>query len=158
MKVSVFTMRRHTIICHIAALFVIGLFLFPGMNALAQDASYMDELETWIEDENFWIRRAALVTTVLLRRSKHPPEIALDLDRRTLGMCEALLDDGEGYIRKAMDWAIRETIKRRYELGCDWMMAQASTHPSRTARSTLKLAAKKLNDADHQAFLSQLGA
>ncbi len=127
-------------------------------DALAQDAGHMDELETWIEDENFWIRRAALVTTVLLRRSKHPPEVALDLDRRTLAMCKALLDDGEGYIRKAVDWAIRETIKRRYDLGRDWMLAQASAGPSRTARSTLKLASKKLNDADHQAFLSQLGA
>ncbi|HEY69806.1 MAG TPA: DNA alkylation repair protein [Anaerolineae bacterium] len=126
-------------------------------DALAQDAGYMDELETWIEDDNFWIRRAALVTTVLLRRSKHPPEVALDLDRRTLAMCEALLDDREGYIRKAVDWAIRETIKRRYDLGCEWMMTQALSNPSRTARSTLKLASKKLDDADRQAFLSKLG-
>jgi 3-methyladenine DNA glycosylase AlkD len=126
-------------------------------DALAQDANYMDELETWIDDDNFWIRRAALVTTVLLRRSRHPPEVALDLDRRTLAMCEALLDDGEGYIRKAVDWAIRETIKRRYDLGCEWMMEQAAANPSRTARSTLKLASKKLNATDRLTFLSRLG-
>lgn len=125
--------------------------------ALSQDAGYMDQLERWIENENLWVRRAALVSTVYLRRSKHPPEVALDLDRRTLAMCEVLLDDGEGYIRKAVDWAIRETIKRRYDLGCEWMMRQALANPSRTARSTLKLASKKLNDADRKAFLSKLG-
>ncbi len=125
--------------------------------ALAQDASYMDQLEGWVEDDNLWVRRAALVATVYLRRAKFPPEVALDLDQRTLAMSVTLLDDDQAYIRKAVDWAIRETIKRNYVLGREWMIAQAAGTPSNTARSTLKLASKKLSDADREAFLAALG-
>jgi 3-methyladenine DNA glycosylase AlkD len=125
--------------------------------ALAQDARYIDELERWVKNKELWVRRAALVATVYLRRARHPHETALDLDRRTLGMCASLLDDKQPYIRKAVDWAIRETIKRRYDLGYEWMMAQASVKTSPTARSTLKLASKKLHDSDRKTFLSSLG-
>jgi 3-methyladenine DNA glycosylase AlkD len=120
--------------------------------ALAKDARYMDVLETWQADPNFWIRRAALVTTVFLRRAQFPEDLALELDARTLAICAALLGDGEKYIRKAVDWSIRAVIKRRYELGRDWLMAQAAEKPSRVGRSTLKLAAKKLTKADEVLF------
>ena len=126
-------------------------------DALAQDASYMGLLEGWVEDENLWVRRAALVATVYLRRAKFSPEVALDLDQRTLAMCSRLLDDRERYIRKAVDWAIREVIGRHYATALEWMMTQAAGAPSSTAISTLKLASKKLSDADRAAFLAALG-
>jgi 3-methyladenine DNA glycosylase AlkD len=124
--------------------------------ALARDPRFMDELERMAGDENFWVRRAALVAPVYLRRAKFPDDVALELDRRTLVMCGALLEDGEKYIRKAVDWSIRETIKRRYDLGKEWMLAQAAAQPSRMARTTLKLASKKLVDADQAIFLRVL--
>jgi hypothetical protein len=37
-------------------------------------------------------------------------------------------------------------------------MAQAEANPSRTARTTLKLVAKKLSDQDRDAFLTALEA
>jgi 3-methyladenine DNA glycosylase AlkD len=124
--------------------------------ALAEKPSYMDVLESWVENENFWVRRSALVAPVYLRRAKYSGDVALDLDRRTLAICEALLDDQEKYIRKAVDWSIREVIKRHYDLGREWVMAQAAAGPSRTARTTLKLAAKKLTEVDRTAFLAAL--
>lgn len=124
--------------------------------ALARSAGYMDELETWLEDENLWVRRAALVSTVLLRRADFPDALAMELDRRALGICETLLDDQEKYIRKAVDWAIRETIKRRYHLARGWIMARARSELSRTARSTLKLASKKLDQGDRERLLRTL--
>jgi 3-methyladenine DNA glycosylase AlkD len=125
--------------------------------ALAKDPGYMDVLETWVDDPNFWIRRAALVAPVLLRRAKYPDEIALDLDKRTLAMSKRLINDPEKYIRKAIDWTIREVIRRRYELGRDWLFEMASQSAPGIARSTLKLASKKLSPDDQQHFLSLLG-
>ena len=70
---------------------------------LARDPGYMEVLEGWVEDENFWVRRAALVAPVYLRRAKYPEQVMLDLDRRTLAICGALLNDQGKYIRKAVD-------------------------------------------------------
>lgn len=112
--------------------------------ALAEDPGYMDELERWVADEDFWVRRAALVSTVLLRRAKYEEPLSLKLDERALAMCARLLDDDEHYIRKAVDWTVREVIKRHEDLAYVWMMGQAEGDLSSVARSTLKLAAKKL--------------
>jgi len=103
------------------------------------------------------IRRASLVAPVYLRRAEYSEQVALDLDRRTLAICDALLNDREKYIRKAVDWSVREVIKRRYDLGREWLFAQADSELSRTARSTLKLAAKKLTEHDQAFFLNSLG-
>jgi len=124
--------------------------------ALAQDPRYMRNLEAWIHDGNLWVRRAALVSTVYLRRGNFSPKIALDLDKRTLAMSAALLDDKEHYIRKAVDFAIREVIRRDYETGHAWMMAQTARELSGTARSTLRLASSKLKGSDRAKFLAGL--
>jgi len=124
--------------------------------ALAEDPQYMDVLETWIEDENFWVRRAALVAPVYLRRAKYPPEVAKDLDQRTLEMAARLLCDEEKYIRKAVDWTVREVIKRQYEMGFEWLKMHAHSKPSRIAKSTLRLASKKLREEDRVKFLTIL--
>ena len=125
--------------------------------ALAVDPNYMDVIENWVKDENLWVRRASLVAPVYLRRAKYSEQVMLDLDRRTLAICDTLLNDREKYIRKAVDWSIREVIKRRYDLGREWLFAQADCELSRTARSTLKLAAKKLTEHDQTIFLNLLG-
>jgi len=124
--------------------------------ALSRDPAYMDTLESWLGDENFWVRRAALVSTAYLRRARFEPELACDLDRRALAMCAALLDDPEPYIRKAVDWAAREVLRRHYDLARAWLIEQAAGGPSRTAATTLKLSAKKLEPSDHAGFLKVL--
>jgi 3-methyladenine DNA glycosylase AlkD len=124
--------------------------------ALVENPQYMDVLETWVEHENFWVRRAALVAPVYLRRANYPPEVANDLDQRTLGIAAKLLDDPEKYIRKAVDWTVREVIKRQYEMGFDWLKKQAQSDPSKIAKSTLRLASKKLTQDDQGIFLTLL--
>lgn len=126
--------------------------------ALARDPAYMAVLETWLDHENFWQRRAALVSTVLLRRYKGPSQEGEDLDRRALAMCEALLEDPEPYIAKAVDWTVREVIKRHPDLGAAWMLAQAEKNLSAKARSTLKKSAKKLTPEEQTRFLELLAA
>jgi len=124
--------------------------------ALAEDPGCMDLLEGWVENENFWVRRAALVATVYLRRARYDDEIVKALDARTLNMCEMLLDDDEKYIHKAVDWAVREVIKRHYNLAFAWMLARAESGLSSTARSILNLAAKKLEEEDRTRLLEIL--
>jgi 3-methyladenine DNA glycosylase AlkD len=124
--------------------------------ALAEDPCYMEVLEAWIDHENFWVRRAALVAPVYLRRAKYPPEITKDLDQRTLRMAASLLKDEEKYIRKAVDWTVREVIKRDYDLGFEWLKAQAKPNLSRITKSTLRLASKKLTKDDQGQFLALL--
>lgn len=126
--------------------------------ALAEDPGYMEELEGWIDDENFWVRRAAIVSTVLLRRAQYEEPLATELDRRALAMCARLLDDGEHYIRKAIDWGVREVIKRHEDLAYAWMMDQAGRGLTHVARSTLKLAAKKLPPERQANFLKAVQA
>jgi 3-methyladenine DNA glycosylase AlkD len=125
-------------------------------HALAEDPGFMDSLEGWVENENFWFRRAALVATVYVRRARYDDEIVKALDTRTLSMCEILLDDDEKYIHKAVDWAVREVIKRHYNLAFAWMLARAESGPSSTARSILNLAAKKLEEEDRTRLLEIL--
>ncbi len=126
--------------------------------ALSGDPSYIDALEKWLGDANHWVRRAGLVSTVYLRRSRLPDDVIRALDVRVLDMCEVLLDDREPYIRKAVDWAIRETIGRHYDLGQAWLMDQASAGElSRTAIATLKKSAAKLIDTNRAEFLALLG-
>jgi len=115
---------------------------------IIENPSVMNELEKWIDDPNFWVRRAALVTTVYLRNGKFDDDQALELDALALAMCAARLEDDEKYIRKAVDWAVREVIKRHYNLAFEWMLTKAESAPSSTARSTLNLAAKKLEEED----------
>lgn len=124
--------------------------------ALADDPNYMDQLETWIDDNNFWVRRAALVSTVILRRAKYSEVVAEGLDQRTLRMCSILLEDGEKYIRQAVDWTVREVVKRHYALAFTWMVDQVESGLGAVGRSTLKLSAKKLNETDRQYFLAAI--
>ncbi|MBE9479567.1 MAG: DNA alkylation repair protein [Chloroflexi bacterium] len=124
--------------------------------ALAEDPNYMDQLETWIDDDNFWVQRAALVSTVILRRAKYSEAVAEGLDQRTLRMCSILLEDREKYIRKAVDWTVRAVIKRHYALAFTWMVDQVESGLGAVGRSTLKLSAKKLNEADQKHFLAAL--
>ena len=126
--------------------------------ALAEDPAFMDGLEIWAGDPDFWVRRVAIVSTVLLRRAKFERGVARSLDERTLELCDRLLDDEEKTIRKAVDWALREVIKRSYELGCSYLMQKGAEQPDYPARATLKLAAKKLMPADQYRFLKILEA
>jgi 3-methyladenine DNA glycosylase AlkD len=118
--------------------------------ALAEEPTYIEALEGWVEDPNFWVRRAALASTVVLRRSKAEPATRKLLDQRTLGICLHLLDDNEHYVRKAVDWAVREVIRRDYALGKRWLMRRSQGELSSVARSTLKKAAKKLIPEDRE--------
>ena len=125
--------------------------------ALSEDPQYMDALEGLAGDANPWLRRAALVSTVLLRRAKYDAELARALDWRALELCGRLLEDEEHYIRKAVDWALREVIKRHPQMAFEWMISQVQNGPGRVGRTTLRQATRKLPEEARARLLAELG-
>jgi O-6-methylguanine DNA methyltransferase len=66
-------------------------------------------LDRWVEDEDFWIRRSALLALLLpLRRGQG------DWDR-FVRYADALLPEKEFFIRKAIGWVLREVSKKHPE-------------------------------------------
>ena len=64
-------------------------------------------IRRWASSDDYWWRRAALVSSVALNvRSKGGRG---DTDR-TLEVCRLLVDDHEDMVMKAMSWALRELV------------------------------------------------
>ena len=72
-------------------------------------------LDRWAADENFWLRRAALLALLVpLRRGEGDwPHFA--------SLADGMLHEREFFIRKAIGWVLRDTAKRRPELVADWV-------------------------------------
>ena len=67
-------------------------------------------LDRWAADEDFWIRRAALLADLIpLREGRGDFE-------RFSGYADMMLDEKEFFIRKAIGWVLRDTSRRRPEL------------------------------------------
>jgi len=75
------------------------------------------EMRVWADDEDFWVRRAAIICQ-LGRRD----ETDLDLLEYAI---TANIDDAEIFIRKAIGWALRDAGKTDR----DWVRAFADRHP-----------------------------
>ena len=62
-----------------------------------------------LESKNFWDRRVAVVSTVSLNLKSRGGR---GDTRRTLWVCEKVVDDRQDFIQKALSWALRELSKR----------------------------------------------
>ena len=89
-------------------------------------------LDRWAKDDDFWIRRAALLALLGgLRRG--------DGDfGRFARYADALLDDKEFFVRKAIGWAQRETAKKRPSLVYEWLLPRAARASAVTIREAIK--------------------
>jgi 3-methyladenine DNA glycosylase AlkD len=76
-------------------------------------------LDRWAADEDFWVRRAALLVYLLpLRRG------AGDFERFAR-YADAMLEERELFIRKAIGWVLREVGKKRPALATRWLLGPA---------------------------------
>lgn len=71
-----------------------------AQKCILEDESRLDEIEKWTEDENFWIRRAALVYTLPFAKPDHKSE-------RMLAWAAKYASDEEPFIQKAIGWWLR---------------------------------------------------
>lgn len=99
-------------------------------------------LDRWAVDDDFWVRRAALLTLLVpLRRGEG------DFDRFTR-YADSMLDDTQFFVRKAMGWVLRDTGKERPELVFEWVLPRAD----RLSGVTLREAIKPLSDKQRAAI------
>ena len=111
---------------------------------LERDPSLGTVLDRWAADDDFWIRRSALLALLGgLRRGGG------DFDRFSR-YADAMLEEKEFFIRKAIGWVLRETGKRRPELVYEWVLPRAR----RASGVTLREAVKPLSDEQRTAVLS----
>lgn len=99
----------------------------------ADEAGTTPVLDRWAADDDFWVRRAALLAWLRPLRRGAP------LDH-FLGMADTMLDEREFFIRKAIGWVLREVGKRRPEPVAAWLAPR--TH--RTSGVTIREAVKYL--------------
>ncbi len=100
-------------------------------------------LDRWAADPDFWIRRSALLALLIpLRRG------AGDFDRFAR-YADAMLEEKEFFIRKAIGWVLRDTSKKRPDLVWHWLSPRAK----RASGLTLREASKYLSPARRKALL-----
>jgi len=89
-------------------------------------------LDHWAEDGDFWIRRSALLALLVpLRRGQGDFE-------RFSRYADAMLDDRQFFIRKAIGWVLRDTAKKRPDLVYRWLLPRASRASGVTIREAVK--------------------
>lgn len=101
-------------------------------------------LDRWAADADFWIRRAALLALLPGVRNGGP-----DL-RRFERYADAMLEEREFYIRKAIGWVLREVSRERPDHVRDWVAAR--TH--RISGVTIREAVRHLPEADRDRLLA----
>jgi len=101
-------------------------------------------LDSWAVDENFWVRRSSLLALLSgLRRGEG--------DFVRFGRyADAMLDEREFFIRKAIGWVLRETGKLRPDLVREWLAPRID----RVAGLTLREAVKYLPPDDREALMA----
>ena len=101
-------------------------------------------LDRWAHDGDFWIRRSAMLALLVpLRRGQGDFE-------RFSRYADAMLDDSEVFIRKAIGWVLRDTAKNRPDLVYRWLLPRAS----RASGVTIREAVKPLSAHQREAVLA----
>jgi 3-methyladenine DNA glycosylase AlkD len=101
-------------------------------------------LDRWAGDDDFWLRRSALLAHLLaLRRGEG------DFDRFAR-YADGMLDETEFFIRKAIGWVLRDAGRHQPERVVAWLGARID----RASGVTVREAVKRLPQTDREALLA----
>jgi 3-methyladenine DNA glycosylase AlkD len=110
------------------------------------------ELDPWAADDDFWVRRSALLAQL------RPLKEGASFDRFAR-YADAMLDEREFFIRKAIGWVLRDTAKRDPDVVYDWLAPRIARASGVTVREAVKyldpqrrdelLAAHRARDRGH---------
>ncbi|MGA3218524.1 MAG: DNA alkylation repair protein [Acidimicrobiales bacterium] len=101
-------------------------------------------LDRWAVDEDFWLRRSALLALLLaLRRG------AGDFARFSR-YADMMLEEKEFFIRKAIGWVLRDTARTRPAMVYEWLLLRAA----RLSGVALREAVKPLSEQQRAAVLA----
>jgi 3-methyladenine DNA glycosylase AlkD len=88
-------------------------------------------LDRWARDEDFWVRRSSLLAELKPLKNGAPFE---PFARRA----DAMLDEPEFFIRKAIGWVLRETAKERPDEVVRWLAPRTHRASGVTMREAVK--------------------
>jgi 3-methyladenine DNA glycosylase AlkD len=109
---------------------------------VGESKTALRRLPVWARDENFWVRRTALLAQ--LRQLSHEAgDFAL-----FARLAELMLGEREFFIRKAIGWVLREVSKKRPKLVFDFLRE----HRADVSGLTLSEGAKYLPAAQRRAL------
>ena len=111
-------------------------------DVIARDPSSRKRLSVWARDDDFWVRRAALLAEHDALRSGGG-DFAL-----WSRIAASMLDEREFFIRKAIGWVLREVSKQRPDLTFEFLRK----HRERVSRLSLLEGAKYLPAAKRRAL------
>jgi 3-methyladenine DNA glycosylase AlkD len=89
-------------------------------------------LDRWAGDDDFWMRRSALLAHLTQLRDGGG-----DFDRFTR-YADAMLEEKEFFIRKAIGWVLRDTARRRPGLVAAWVAPRTHRMSGVTIREAVK--------------------
>jgi len=78
-----------------------------GSRRLVADPARLDTVEGWTQDENMWVRRAALVMTLPWSKQNHPDAANQAIRERILGWAGGYAEDHNWFIQKSIGWWLR---------------------------------------------------
>ena len=102
-------------------------------------------LDRWASDDNFWLRRSALLALLVPLRRGEPGDF-----ERFGRYADTMLGEREFFIRKAIGWVLRETAKRQPDLVVRWLTPRAS----RASGVTMREAVRWLPAPEREALLA----
>ena len=97
----------------------------------ASPAEVTPVLDRWATDADFWIRRSSLLAE--LQPLRKGADLAPFLRR-----ADAMLDEKEFFIRKAIGWVLREVSKRRPDEVTAWLAPRTDRASGVTMREAVK--------------------
>lgn len=101
-------------------------------------------LDRWAADDDFWIRRSALLALLVPLRNGGG-----DFDRFSR-YADAMLDEKEFFVRKAIGWVLRDTARKRPDTVYAWLLPRAG----RASGVTVREAVKPLSEEQRAAVLA----
>ena len=104
-------------------------------------------LDRWSVDEDFWIRRSALLALLGGLRA------GTGDFGRFARYADAMLEEKEFFVRKAIGWVLRDTARKRPDLVYEWLLPRAG----RASGVTLREALKPLSGEQRAAILEAKG-
>ena len=97
-----------------------------------RDPSSWPRIDAWATDEDFWVRRSALLALLPGIRAGQP-----DLDRFER-YAALMLAEKEFFIRKAIGWVLREISKKDPRWVADWTARHATAISGVTFREAIR--------------------
>jgi 3-methyladenine DNA glycosylase AlkD len=90
-------------------------------------------LDRWAADEDFWLRRSAMLALLVPLRRGDTTNFC-----RFARYADAMLTEREFFVRKAIGWVLRETAKKHPELVADWLEPRIRRASGVTVREAIR--------------------